>query len=109
MSNYQRIFDAWADGGVRGIVFGCQRFHQQVPESGSFYQPYRSGATLPTFAADPKVYKSFGVAPPADVPRDPMKEKQLQAMLDNAASRGWEILLFGIDRRRESPCGRGSF
>ncbi len=109
MSNYQRTFDAWADGGVRGIVFGYQRFHQQVPEPGSFYQPYRSGATLPTFAPDPKVYKSFGVAPPADVPRDPVKEKQLQAMLDNAASRGWEILLFGINRAGSRPAEEDPF
>lgn len=109
MSNYQRTFDAWADGGVRGIAFGYQRFHQQVPESGSFYQPYRNGVTLPTFAADPKVYESFGVTPPADVPRDPMKEKQLQAMLDNAASRGWEILLFGINRGGSRPLEEDPF
>jgi hypothetical protein len=93
LSNYQSTFDAWADGGVRGILVGRLSFEQQVPESGAL----KHGASLPTFAADPKVYKSFGVTPPADVPRDPMKEKQLQVMLDNAASRGWEILLFGLD------------
>ncbi len=93
LSNYQSTFDAWADGGVRGILVGRLAFEQQVPESGAL----NHGASLPTFAPDPKVYKSFGVTPPADLPRDPKKEKQLQALLDNAASRGWDILFFGLD------------
>jgi hypothetical protein len=93
LANYQNTFDAWADGGVRGIVVGRLFFYPQVPADVASYH----GATLPAFAADPKVYKAYGVKPPADVPRDPMKSKQLQAMLDNAASRGWEILLFGLD------------
>ena len=33
-----------------------------------------------------EVYKSFGVDPPPEAPRDPAKEKLLHAMLDDAAS-----------------------
>ncbi len=95
MSDYQRTFSAWADGGVRGIVVGPLRFFQNVPPYEMSYQYQYAGAIYPTFAPDPKVYKSYGVAPPREEPRDPQKEKLLQAMLDNAAARGWEILFFG--------------
>ena len=95
MSDYQRTFSAWADGGVRGIVVGPLRFFQNVPPYEMSYQYQYAGAIYPTFAPDPKVYESYGVAPPREEPRDPQKEKLLQAMLDNAAARGWEILFFG--------------
>ena len=95
MADYQRTFDAWEDGGVRGIIVGPLRFFQDVPQYEMSYQYQYAGAKFPTFPPDPKVYASLGVAPPPEEPRDPTKEKQLQAMFDNAASRGWEILLFG--------------
>ena len=53
-----------------------------------------NGENLPTFHSDPAVYKSFGIAPPAEGPRDPKKEQKFQAMLDDAASRGWHIMTF---------------
>ena len=82
LDDYKRTFDAWEAGGVRGIVVGYLRF---VGENGE---------NLPTFYSDPGVYKSFGIAPPAEGPRDPKKEKKFQAMLDDAASRGWHIMTF---------------
>ncbi len=105
MSNYQSTFDAWADGGVRGILVGHLRFYKnQVFENEEGYYAQHGfeafvEATLPTFQVDPKVYKSFGVTPPPGMATDPIKAKQLQAMLDNAASRGWEVLLFGTGQR----------
>jgi hypothetical protein len=105
MANYQSTFDAWADGGVRGILVGHLRFYKnQVFENEEGYYA-RNGfeafveATLPTFEVNPKVYESFGVTPPAQVHTDPAKAKLLQAMLDNAASRGWEVLLFSTGQR----------
>lgn len=95
MVGYQQRFDAWEEGGVRGIVVGPLRFFKHVPTYEMSYQYQYNGAIYPTFAPDPRVYKSFGVAPPQAEPRDPEKEKQFRAMLDNAASRGWEILFFG--------------
>jgi hypothetical protein len=93
LADYQRTFDAWAEGGVRGIVIGPLRFWEGPPSFDYSYR--RAGARLGTFAPEPKIYKQFGVDPPAPMPRDPQKEKQLQAVLENAASRGWEIMLFG--------------
>ena len=52
------------------------------------------GILTPSFAADPKVYASFGINPPPVTPRDPEKEKQLHGLLDNAAERGWKIMIF---------------
>lgn len=82
MADYQRLFDAWEDGGIRGIVVGRLVFQQE------------DGTSIPTFRSDPKVYASYGVTPPPETPRDMEKEKQLQEMLDNAASRGWHIMIF---------------
>ncbi len=82
MADFESTFDAWEEGGVRGIVVGRMQFRQD-------------GETrIPAWRPDPKVYESFGVEPPAPAPRDPEKEKRLQAMLDNAAARGWHIMIF---------------
>ncbi len=114
LTNYQRTFDAWADGGVRGIVVGHLRFYKnQIPESEELFQALggnSAAVTLPTFQVDPKVYKSFGVTPPSGTATDPVKAKQLQAMLDNAAARGWEVLLFGTGQQGGSrPLEEGPF
>ena len=93
LDNFRQTFDAWADGGVRGIVIGPLRFWDGPPTFDFTYA--RAGAKLGTFAPDPQVYKYYGLDPPVAVPRDPEKEKKLAALLDNAASRGWEIMLFG--------------
>jgi hypothetical protein len=90
MGDYKRIFEAWEDGGVRGIVFGYLRFLQS------------DGTAIPAFPPDLKVYAEFGVSPPAEAPRDLDKEKLLNAMLDDAASRGWHIMTFSV------PSGGGS-
>ena len=82
MADYKRTFDAWADGGVRGLVIGHLRFVQE------------DGTTVPAFGSNPKLYEPFGVDPPEPQPRDLEKEKQLHAMLDDAAGRGWRILFF---------------
>ncbi|MCC6362863.1 MAG: hypothetical protein IT165_05025 [Bryobacterales bacterium] len=86
MDDHARIFDAWGEGGVRGIIVGYMQF---VGVDG---KPY------PSFPADPKVYRAFGVTPPLESPRDPAKERRFHAMLDDAARRGWEILVFGAGR-----------
>ncbi len=102
LPDYRRIFDAWAEGGVRGIIVGYMVFTE-------------GGKTIPSFPADPKVYQNFGVTPPPDSPRDPAKEKQFQAMLDDAARRGWEVMIFGTGRGggsrppKEDPCGAIGF
>lgn len=90
IDNYKSIFDAWADGGVRGLAVGRLRFAQ---EDGSFAR---------AFAPDAKAYEDLGVTPPPPEPRDPAKEAKLQEILDDAAGRGWPIWIF------DAPGGGGS-
>mgnify|MGYP001211282502 CR=1 FL=1 len=83
LDDYKRIFDAWHDGGMRGIVIGRMFFQQD------------DGTQIPTYRADPECYKALGVPPPPDAPTDPAKEKRFHAMLDDAAARNWHIMIFG--------------
>ena len=81
LEGFAERFDAWEDGGVRGLAVGRMAFEQE------------DGTTVPAWAPDPKVYKAFGAELPDPQPRDLEKEKKLQAMLDDAAGRGWRILI----------------
>lgn len=93
LADHDRTLDAWQSGGVRGIVIGPLRFWDGPPSFDFTYR--RAGATIHAFAPDPAIYRKHGVDPPLDVRLDPAREKQLQALLDNIARRGWEILFFG--------------
>ena len=84
LSDYKRVFDAWEDGGVTGIVVGRLGFTEA------------DGTPTRLYGADPKVYESFGVTPPPPEPRNSEKEKKLQEILDNAAARGWHIMVFSV-------------
>jgi hypothetical protein len=93
LADYPRTLDAWAEGGVRGLVIGPLVFFKEVPRFDLTYR--RPGEKFPTFAPDPAVYRKHGLDPPRDAPRDPKKEKQLQGLVENAAARGWDVLFFG--------------
>ena len=83
MADFETTFEAWHAGGVRGIVVGRLEFRTA------------DGNRIPSWQPDPAVFKTFGEVPPPPAARDPEKEKRLHAMLDNAAERGWQIMLFG--------------
>ena len=83
LGDYKRIFDAGQEGGVTGIVGGYLHFELD------------DGTRVPVFGSDPSVYRSFGVDPPKEIPRNQEKERLFTAMLDNAAERGWHIMTFG--------------
>ena len=78
---------------MRGLVIGPLVFFKEVPRFDFTYS--RPGFKLPTFAPDPAIYRKYDLDPPAEAPRDPQKEKQLKALVANAAARGWDILFFG--------------
>ena len=82
LDGFEERFDAWEDGGVRGLAVGRMTFLQD------------DGTTIPAWAPDPKVYEALGAEVPEQRPRDVSKEKKLHAMLDNAAKRGWRLLIF---------------
>ena len=90
LDEYGRIFDAWEDGGVRGIVVGRLWFVQEDGHG----MPLWGDTLTPAFPADPEVYAALGINPPPETPRNEAKEKKLHALLDDAAARGWKIMIF---------------
>lgn len=82
LSGYKGRFDAWEAGGVTGLAVGRMRF---VGDDGESIQAY---------AHDPAIYAAHSESAPEQGPRDLDKEQQLHAMLDDAAGRGWQILIF---------------
>jgi hypothetical protein len=97
LADYERTFDAWAEGGVRGLVIGPLVFYKEPPRFDFTYS--RPGVQSPTFQPDPAIYRKHGVEPPPATSVEGAKNKQLTALLDNAAARGWEILFFGPGQR----------
>ena len=84
MDDYERIFDAWEAGGIRGLVFGRLLF---ADEQGGF--------TIPAVPYDPEPYRRRGLEPNAPSEKtDPAKEKLLHTMLEDAKRRGWTTLVF---------------
>ena len=84
MSDYERIFDVWEQGGIRGLVFGRLVFADEQGQS-----------TIPAFKGDPAPYQKRGLnAELRDVPLQPDKEKLLHAMLADAKRRGWTVMIF---------------
>ena len=84
MNDYERIFDAWEAGGIKGFVFGRTLF---ADAEGQF--------TVPAFPSNPQAYRNRGLEPNLrNTETDSSKEKLLHAMLDNAKARGWEIFIF---------------
>lgn len=94
ISDYPRLFDAWEEGGVAGLVIGPMAFEGNVA----------------AFDPDPRIYQKFGLAPPPP-PREPMPEKRalLDRALRSAKDRGWQVWIFqpGIGAP-PPPVGHGS-
>ena len=90
LDDYPRIFAAWEEGGVCGIVVGRLWFVQEDGDG----MPLWGDILTPSFAADPAIYASLGIEPPPVSPRNLDKEKKLHALLDDAAGRGWQIMIF---------------
>ena len=82
MEGYEKRFDAWEAGGVTGLVVGRMQFRQD------------DGTSVRAWAPDPTIFAAHGEEAPESGPRDLDKEKQLHAMLDDAAGRGWPMTIF---------------
>ena len=84
MDDYERIFDAWEEGGIRGLVFGRLLFDDG-------YGNY----TIPAFESSLDPYRSRGIeVSRRGVACDPGKERRLHAMLEEAKRRGWGVMVF---------------
>ena len=84
IDNYENIFPAWEEGGIRGLVFGRLLF---ADDQGQF--------AIPAFKGDPTPYHQRGLkAELRDSPLQPEKERRLRAMLADAKERGWTLMIF---------------
>ena len=83
VDDYERIFDAWDRGGIRGLVFGRLFF---ADDQGQF--------TVPAFQGDVAPYENRGLrATRRDIALDADKEQRLRAMLADAKRRDWTVLM----------------
>lgn len=94
MNQYELYFDAWAAGGVEGLVIGPLFFNAATLLPGVKPGPTTAPPT-PAFDPDPQVYRRFGVEPPPAASPAPEKRALLERMLTDAKRRGWSIYLFG--------------
>lgn len=79
ITDYDRLFDAWAAGGVDGLVIGPPHLTDERP----------------VYAPDPAVYRAFDVPPPAPVDEPPPElRRQFEQALQAAKARGWSVWLF---------------
>ena len=96
MEDYERIFDAWEAGGVRGLVVG-----RLVLADGE------GGFTVPLFPVEPEAYRKRGMEPGERPGPDADKESRFHRMLDDASGRGWPVLIFcpgqGTNHARPLP------
>jgi hypothetical protein len=85
---HERVFAAWAEGGVRGLVIGRMVF---LPDAG----PRTEADAIPAFEPNRAIYRSLDVEPPAS-PRAkfPDRRRQLDQLLDAARARNWPVLIF---------------
>jgi hypothetical protein len=82
MEGHRERFDAWHEAGVRGIVIGYMRFTRP------------DGSSVRAWTPDPALYAAHGETPP-EGPGDAQREARLREMLDDAAARGWQVMIFG--------------
>lgn len=108
MQDHERIFDAWAAGGVVGVVFGPLVLNARKLLPGT--RPLDSG--LPeavAFDPDPAVYARLGVqAPPAPEHRLPEQRALLEKTLAAAKDHGFEVFVMYADHGA-GPGGRGHY
>ena len=84
LEDYERIFDAWEAGGVRGLVVGRLVF---ADAEGNF--------TVPAFPGKPEAYRERGMEPEERRgDPDPVRQKRFYQMLDDAKGRNWPLLIF---------------
>ncbi len=89
----ERLFDAWAAGGVDGLVVGPLVFN-----AADLLPGVRTASSGPppcaTFDPDPEIYRRLGVEPPPSPEPSPEKRAKLEHTLTAAKDRGWSVWIF---------------
>jgi hypothetical protein len=108
MNNHEVIFDAWAEGGVVGVVFGPPVFGTNKLSQGAHAVKVADTPTV-TFDPNPDVYRRLGVAPPAP-PAEPMpaRRRLLEQTLQSAHDHGFAVSIMYADTGA-GPGGRDHY
>jgi hypothetical protein len=93
MDDHEALFEAWAQGGVDGLVIGPLVFNSPKLLPGTVSQPAAGPPTL-TFDTNPEVYRRLGVEPPPSPEDMPEKRALLQRTLQAAKDRGFSVWIF---------------
>jgi len=93
MDDHERLFDAWAEGGVDGLAIGPLVFNAAKLLKDTEPAP-ADGAPTMTFDPNPAVYRHFGVESPPTPEPMPDKRRLLERTLIAAKDRGFSIWIF---------------
>lgn len=103
LDDHERLFDAWAAGGVDGLVIGPLEFNAAKLLPGTHYVP-GPHPPVPTFDPNPQVYKALGAPVPAPPAESLPERRQLLARtLTAAKDRGWSVYIFQAWSGAELP------
>ena len=93
MENHERLFSAWAEGGVDGLVMGPPVFNAADLMPGVRSRE-KGSEPVPTYEPNPEVYRRFGVTPPDTVPVPKGRRALLEKTFAAAKNLGWSVWIF---------------
>ena len=106
MNDHERILDAWAEGGVDGVVFGPLVFGTAKLSKDAVSAP-TGDLVAEAYDPNPAVYARLGVEPPAP-PQQKLPEKRvlLEKTMNAAKDRGMQVYCMYADGGA-GPGGQG--
>ncbi|MBM3280525.1 MAG: hypothetical protein FJY95_20970 [Candidatus Handelsmanbacteria bacterium] len=108
MANHEVVFDAWAEGGVVGVVLGPLVFGTNKLSQGARTLRVTESPTV-TYDPNPEVYRRLGVeAPPAPERKLPEQRALFEKTLQSAADHGFAVSLMYADSGA-GPGGKGHY
>lgn len=108
MNDHERIFDAWAEGGVVGVVFGPPAFGADKLMQGAKRASGGQAPTL-TFDPNPEVYRRLNVEPPA-APDRPLPDQRalFEKTLKSGVDHGFAVSIMYAETGA-GPGGKGYY
>jgi hypothetical protein len=96
MNDHELLFDAWAEGGVDGLVIGPLSFNAQKLLPGTIFVQGEAPPAA-TFDPNPEIYRRLGVEPPPTPVPHPEERRLLERSFSAANERGISLSLMYTD------------
>lgn len=107
MLDHERTFDAWAEGGVEGLVIGPLAFNREKLLPGRVFVAGDEPES-PAYTPNPEIYRRLGVEPPPDPRPAPEKRALLAQTFRAAKERGFSLVIMYADYGA-GPGGEGHY